>query len=279
MPELRIQTGRLFGGNALRPKRRLSIYISDGRIVRILAPGNANPDLDGKKVETIDASDLTVLPRLINAHFHPVSSTFDIGAIDRAHSLAARFGCASTPGGCAATWIYHRSRRGRSRYWACTCRGTGAHLRTAIANCRQGNLADRWTRRHAGDRLGARFQLRPQGCTWHSRRWTGSNARRDLAVSSPQRTRSARIKSRTQRYRFPLRRLHRGTLTSWRTLIPELLNKSGQIGTLSPGAYADLIAVEGDPVADLKIMADPERFLKLVIRDGKVIVNRIKRST
>ncbi|GAA3732616.1 imidazolonepropionase-like amidohydrolase [Spinactinospora alkalitolerans] len=49
-----------------------------------------------------------------------------------------------------------------------------------------------------------------------------------------------------------------------------LLGLEGRIGTLRPGAHADLIAVEGDPLADVSVLADPEHHLRLVMRDGVV---------
>jgi imidazolonepropionase-like amidohydrolase len=55
----------------------------------------------------------------------------------------------------------------------------------------------------------------------------------------------------------------------------ELVNMTGQIGTLAPGAFADLIAVAGDPLQDLKVLAEPENHLKLVIRGGEIVLNRL----
>jgi len=55
----------------------------------------------------------------------------------------------------------------------------------------------------------------------------------------------------------------------------ELVNQAGQLGTLAPGAVADVIGVEGDPLEDLRILAEPERYLKLVIKGGRIIVNRL----
>jgi len=55
----------------------------------------------------------------------------------------------------------------------------------------------------------------------------------------------------------------------------DLVNMAGQIGTLAVGAYADLIGVEGDPCSDLRVLAEPEKHLKLVIRGGEIVLNRL----
>lgn len=46
----------------------------------------------------------------------------------------------------------------------------------------------------------------------------------------------------------------------------ELLGKRGEIGAIAPGAYADLIAVAGDPLADVKVLA----AVRFVMKDGRV---------
>jgi imidazolonepropionase-like amidohydrolase len=55
----------------------------------------------------------------------------------------------------------------------------------------------------------------------------------------------------------------------------QLLNLPGQIGTVAPGAYADIIGVAGDPLQDLSVLAEPEKHLKLIIRGGEIILNRL----
>ncbi len=46
----------------------------------------------------------------------------------------------------------------------------------------------------------------------------------------------------------------------------EMLNMSGQIGVIAPGAYADVIAVPGDPLKDI---TELER-VKFVMHNGQV---------
>jgi imidazolonepropionase-like amidohydrolase len=46
----------------------------------------------------------------------------------------------------------------------------------------------------------------------------------------------------------------------------ELLGKRGEIGVVTPGAYADLIAVAGDPLADINVL----KTVHFVMKDGVV---------
>jgi len=46
----------------------------------------------------------------------------------------------------------------------------------------------------------------------------------------------------------------------------EMLDMSGQIGVIAPGAYADVIAVDGDPLRDIKLLEN----VHFVMKGGKV---------
>jgi imidazolonepropionase-like amidohydrolase len=46
----------------------------------------------------------------------------------------------------------------------------------------------------------------------------------------------------------------------------EMLDMQGQIGTVAPGAYADIVAVNGDPLHDIKVLGE----VRFVMKDGKV---------
>ena len=58
-------------------------------------------------------------------------------------------------------------------------------------------------------------------------------------------------------------------LRSATSLPAEMLGLSGQIGVVAPGAYADVIAVRGDPLKDIKEL---ER-VGFVMKDGKMFKN------
>ena len=52
----------------------------------------------------------------------------------------------------------------------------------------------------------------------------------------------------------------------------ELLGMSGEIGVIAPGAYADVIAVTGDPLRDVGAL----EHIGFVMKDGKVYRNELK---
>ncbi|MEV4218492.1 amidohydrolase family protein [Nonomuraea sp. NPDC049725] len=50
----------------------------------------------------------------------------------------------------------------------------------------------------------------------------------------------------------------------------ELLGMAGEIGTLAVGAHADLLVLDGDPLADLGVLADPGR-IRHVVQAGELV--------
>ena len=54
----------------------------------------------------------------------------------------------------------------------------------------------------------------------------------------------------------------------------ELLHLDGQTGALAAGKLADLLVVEGDPLADLSILAQPDR-LALIVKSGAAARDRL----
>ena len=47
-----------------------------------------------------------------------------------------------------------------------------------------------------------------------------------------------------------------------------LLMQEGKLGTIAAGASADLLIVDGDPLTDLRVMLEPAKNLKFVMKDG-----------
>jgi imidazolonepropionase-like amidohydrolase len=50
-----------------------------------------------------------------------------------------------------------------------------------------------------------------------------------------------------------------------------LLGKEKELGAVAPGYFADLVAVEGDPLADINVTLNN---VKWVMKDGAVVVDR-----
>lgn len=44
----------------------------------------------------------------------------------------------------------------------------------------------------------------------------------------------------------------------------------GKLGVIEPGAYADLLLVNGDPFADISILEHPDSALALIMKDGRI---------
>lgn len=51
-----------------------------------------------------------------------------------------------------------------------------------------------------------------------------------------------------------------------------------RLGVIEPGALADLIVVDGNPLEDLSLLARPREVLKAVIRDGRFVIDRLDRA-
>jgi imidazolonepropionase-like amidohydrolase len=47
----------------------------------------------------------------------------------------------------------------------------------------------------------------------------------------------------------------------------------GKLGEVETGALADLLLVDGDPVANIKVLEDSAKNLVVIIKDGKVYKN------
>src|SRR5262245_23417642 len=60
------------------------------------------------------------------------------------------------------------------------------------------------------------------------------------------------------------------------TTIPaQILRLEGKVGTLAPGAFADLLVVDGDPLKDLALLEDQGKHLSVIMKAGKFHKNRL----
>jgi hypothetical protein len=59
------------------------------------------------------------------------------------------------------------------------------------------------------------------------------------------------------------------------TVNAALLGHAGTLGVIAPAAYAGLLTVDGDPLADVEVLAGQGERLDLIVRAGEVIINRL----
>jgi imidazolonepropionase-like amidohydrolase len=51
--------------------------------------------------------------------------------------------------------------------------------------------------------------------------------------------------------------------------------KYGSLGVIEPGAYADLIVIDGNPLEDISILNDYQDKFKLIMKDGEIFKNAL----
>ncbi len=54
-----------------------------------------------------------------------------------------------------------------------------------------------------------------------------------------------------------------------------LLCREHELGQIAPGFLADMIAVDGNPLDDIRLLARPEQTLGMVMRNGEVVLSRL----
>jgi imidazolonepropionase-like amidohydrolase len=59
-------------------------------------------------------------------------------------------------------------------------------------------------------------------------------------------------------------------LCSATTVAARLLGLEGRVGVVAPGASADLLVVDGNPLERLEVLTDPARNLRLVMAAGRI---------
>lgn len=67
----------------------------------------------------------------------------------------------------------------------------------------------------------------------------------------------------------PVQVLQSATITAAR-----LLRQEAQLGQLVPGAYADLLLVDGEPTEDPGVLADPASSIRLLMQGGRTVLRR-----
>lgn len=59
------------------------------------------------------------------------------------------------------------------------------------------------------------------------------------------------------------------------TVNAEILGMTGKLGVIAPDAFADLIAVNGDPFVDLGLLQEQGRHIDLILKGGQVLKTRL----
>lgn len=54
-----------------------------------------------------------------------------------------------------------------------------------------------------------------------------------------------------------------------------LLRMEGEIGCIAPGAHADLIVVEGDPLKSIELLTGQGRFMPMIVQGGRVVKDQL----
>ena len=55
----------------------------------------------------------------------------------------------------------------------------------------------------------------------------------------------------------------------------ELVQRAGELGTIAPGALADILVVDGDPLSDLGLLQEQGRHIPVIMKEGKFFKNAL----
>jgi imidazolonepropionase-like amidohydrolase len=55
----------------------------------------------------------------------------------------------------------------------------------------------------------------------------------------------------------------------------EIVQQPGRLGVLAPGAFADLLLVDGNPLEDLAVLTGQGERLPLIMRGGTIYKNTL----
>ena len=50
---------------------------------------------------------------------------------------------------------------------------------------------------------------------------------------------------------------------------------SAPLGVIAEGAWADLLVIDGDPIADISLISDPEKNFSLIMKNGSAVKNSL----
>lgn len=50
---------------------------------------------------------------------------------------------------------------------------------------------------------------------------------------------------------------------------------AGKLGVIEANAFADLLLIDGDPIANIALIADAEKNINLIMKDGRIYKNTL----
>jgi len=100
----------------------------------------------------------------------------------------------------------------------------------------------------------------------------------DILFSEAQARRQGALLAAMTRWFTPAEALRMATSTNGELLALSGLRSpyTGKLGVVEEGALADLLLVEGDPIANIRLIEDPERNFRVIMKDGKVYKNNLQ---
>jgi imidazolonepropionase-like amidohydrolase len=100
----------------------------------------------------------------------------------------------------------------------------------------------------------------------------------DILFSAALAKRQGELLAKLARWHTPAQALAMATGTNARLLA--LSGKRnpypGKLGIIEEGAFADLLLVDGDPIANLKLIEDPEKNFLVIMKDGAIHKNALQ---
>ena len=86
-----------------------------------------------------------------------------------------------------------------------------------------------------------------------------------MPAHSPSGTQAIEFEWMTRYGMSPLAAIHSATINA-----ADLMGWGDQIGSIKPGKFADIIAVNGDPLSDIKLLQQ----VKFVMKGGQLVVGK-----
>ena len=99
----------------------------------------------------------------------------------------------------------------------------------------------------------------------------------DILFSQEKARRQTTLLSAMTRWFTPAEALRMATATNGELLALSGLRSpyEGKLGVIEIGALADMLLVDGDPIENIRLIEDPERNFRVIMKDGKIYKNSL----